>query len=125
MYLFDDGREQRTTTVERLDDWYASGNTAYSSARLTVDDAIAAYNTWMAANYQGDDYSEYHLSRESYQRYLIFGEQYYYLNAEDYFKYWYNVLVHMDTGELLNIMTSDGMYPETIIEPLADWFDRW
>ena len=35
--------------------------------------------------------------------------------------YWYNVLVHAITGELLYYLSSDGQHPVIVIGPLDEW----
>ena len=112
-----------THTVERLDDWYNGGLYPGASSVLTPDEAIAIYNTWLEEHLDAsDEPSEYVLDALSYEKYVIFGEEYYYFRAAEPYKYWYNILVHMETGDLLFMMISDGMYSLTSIEPLGDWW---
>ncbi len=112
----------QTTTVELLDDWYAGEPASYAPARMTADEAMGIYDAWLYehSDNSSDDYS---LDKQSNSKYVLFGEQYYRFDAEDEWKYWYNILVHMETGELLYMMTSDGMFGEISIEPLDDWHD--
>jgi hypothetical protein len=113
-----------TTTVERLDDWYNNELTEYAPARLTADNAIVIYNMWIDDRFANHAESlQYRLDGQLYEKYVIFGEPYYFFHANEDYMYWYNILVHMETGELLFMMTSDGMDPLTSIEPLDDWFE--
>ena len=117
------GGESWTETVELLDDWYNGRHFSFAPALLSAFDAVAAYEAWVEQNENVYDYFYYYpLNSESYNVYRIFGDQYYYFYADDEFAYWFNILVHMETGELLFMLTGDGMYPETVIEPLEDWF---
>ena len=113
--------ERRTVTVELLDDWYTGEHAAYPPALLTADEAMAIYDAWRDKH---GDYSEYSLNRQSYGQYVIFGEQYYYFHAEDGYMYWYNILVHMETGELLFMMIEDGMFGGEHVMQLDYWHDR-
>ena len=122
LFMMKSAGERLTAIVEPLDDWYNTESDAYPPARLTADEAIAIYEAWVDDR---DEHSYYRLNRQSYDEYVIFGEQYYHFHAEDDDRYWYNILVHTETGELLYMLTSDGMFPETSIEPLDDWYDRW
>ena len=87
---------------------------------LSVDDAIAIYNTWLDNH---DELSSYTLDAGSHQLFELLGEQYYLFSANADLLYWYNILVHTETGELLFMMTSDGEHPTTSVEPLDDWYD--
>ena len=107
-------------TVEPLEDWYNEERTEYAQVRLTAEEAIGIYDAWRDEH---SEISDYRLNTQSYDKYVMFGEQYYHFRAEEYYMYWYNILVHMETGELLFMMTSDGQYPLTSIEPLDDWYD--
>ena len=88
-------------------------------ASLSVDEAIAIYNTWLDNH---EDISSHTLHKQYYQTFNWFGEQYYWFGADDASRYWYNILVHMETGELLFMMKSDGEYSATSIELLDDWY---
>lgn len=113
-----------TTTVEFLDEWYAGEPAAVAPARLTTDGAIAIYDAWLYEHSDNPEYcAEYSIDKQSSDMYVLFGEQYYLFYAKDEWKYWYKILVHMKTGELLFMMITDGMFPETSIEPLDDWYD--
>jgi len=114
-------------TIERMDDWYSGGSAAYpQAALLTADEAIEIYDAWVDGRTDDRDASGlYRLNSYFYSLYEIFGEQYYHFSAEEDFLYWYNILVHVDTGELLFMMISDGMFPETMIESLEDWTSKW
>jgi hypothetical protein len=113
-----------TVIVELLDDWYVGEPATYAPASLTADEAIEIYDTWLSEHSDNPEFSaEYSLDKQSYDTYVLFGEQYYFFQAKDEQKYWYNILVHMETGELLFMMIEDGMYGGTTIEPLDDWYD--
>ena len=51
------------------------------------------------------------------------GEQYYYFPAKYIYMYYFNILVHMESGELLHFLIEDGMDPNNTIEPLDDWYN--
>lgn len=124
-YLGTDGKDLRDVSIEELDDWYNDSHAAYTPAVLSADESIAIYDVWKNERY-GDnpDYSGLDLHRKSYGKYEIFGEQYYYFRAEDSTKYWYNILVHMGTGELLHVTIYDGMFGGEDVMLLDDWFDK-
>jgi len=117
--------EPFTETLELLDDWYNGKHSVFPPARLTAAEAIAVYDAWMEARFEDPDTFNFRLNGENYGKYAIFADQYYYFNADDDYAYWYNILVHMQTGELLFFLTSDGQYPEKVIETLEEWFDGW
>jgi len=115
-----------TQTVVPLDDWYNGESVTYPQALLTADDAIDIYDAWVEA--RTDDpalLGLYSLDRYFYSTYELLGEQYYHFSAEDDYLYWYNILVNANSGEMLFLMTSDGMFPETVIETLDEWVDKW
>jgi len=88
-------------------------------ARLTADGAREIYNAWLVDHAELSDYT---LSDEN-ETYEWDGEEYYLFHAEEMSRYWYNILVHMETGALLFMMTPDGEDPETTVEPLDDWYN--
>ena len=88
-------------------------------ARLTADEARALYYTWLETHAELSDYT---LS-DGTETYQWDGEEYYLFHAEEMSRYWYNILVHMETGELLFMMTPDGEDPITTVEPLQDWYN--
>ena len=95
----------------------ASASTS-APARLTAEDARAIYAAFLEnheelADYtlgEGDETCEWQ------------DGQYYLFHAENPTYYWYNILVDMETGELLFMMMSDGEFPETIVQPLDSWY---
>jgi len=113
-----------TVTVELMDNWLADGHAEYAPALLTADEAIEIYNTWMKNRF-GDntDFSGYSLNRQSYGKYVIFGEQYYFFPTEDHTTFWYNILVNMVTGEMFFVSMHDGMFWAEDIITLDEWFD--
>ena len=92
-----------------------------ASADSAVDKAVSLYNAWLATH---DELSSYTLNSQDYQTFDIFGEPYYWFGTEDPTKYWYHVLIPVETGELLFMMKSDGEYTSTTIEPLEDWYNN-
>jgi len=125
-YLGTDGKHLSDVFVKSLDDWYTDKHAAYTPAFLTADEAIAIYDAWKNERY-GDnpDRSNFNLHSKSYGKYEIFGEQYYYFRAEDDDKYWYNILVHMETGELLHVTIYDGMFGGEDVMTLADYYTQY
>ena len=102
-----------------IDDWYNADHAAYAPA-LSADDARAVYRTWLSRHGAMSAYTlgpHYDLYED--------GGYYYWFQAENPEWYWFNILVHMDTGELLFMMTPDGEDPEPEIEPLDDYFERY
>ena len=89
---------------------------------LTAGEAKAAYDAWLDEH---ANLSSYTLSGQTAEVYEYYGEQYYLFHTEDTLTYWYNILVHPDTGELLIMVTSDGEESETEIEPLDNWYNRY
>ena len=87
-------------------------------ARLTADEAKALYDAWLKNH---EELADYTLGEED-ETYEWQGGQYYLFHAENPTYYWYNILVDMETGELLFMMMSDGEYPETIVQPLDGWY---
>jgi len=87
---------------------------------LSAAEAKAVYDAWLERR---AELSEYTLA-ESSETYEYDGEEYYLFRAEEMSRYWYNILVHMETGALLFMMTPDGEDPETTIESLDDWYDE-
>jgi len=86
-----------------------------------IREARAFYDLWLG-DHPGAKLPE--LSKRSYQIYELFGESYWRFRATEDEHYWFNILVHMETGELLYMMTSDGMFATVSIEPLDDWYNR-
>ena len=119
--------EHAYTILDSLDNWYNGEHPLSASSSLTPDEAVDIYEAWLAERYEEDsaEFSSLLLNRESYGYYILLGEEYYHFNAADDFMYYHNVLIHVETGELLYLMTSDGMYPTTSIELLDDWYDSF
>jgi len=111
--------------VTLLDDWYNGGHATYPPARVTAQEALAVYAAWRDDHFDDDSYfSDITLNEELYGTYVIFGEPYYYFKPETGMPYWYNILVHMETGELLFVEMCDGMFWEEYVMPLDDWFNE-
>jgi len=88
------------------------------SGLLTSDGAFAVYDSWL------DNHTDMTpISRQS-EIYEYRGEQYYHFPAKSTYNYYYNILVHMESGKLLHMLIEDGMYPITLIEPLDNWYDK-
>ena len=105
-----------------MDDWYNDKTAVYAPARLTADEAVAVYNAWM--NDHSSDHAfaaEFSLARETYGRYVIFGEQYYYFHMDGSTYYWHNILVNMETGDLLSLSIDDGMFGGEYVMTMDDW----
>jgi len=85
---------------------------------LTSDGAFMIYDTWLESHPDAPL-----ISRQS-RLIEYLGEQYYGFPAKYTYMYYYNILVHMESGELLNMLIEDGMDGGTHIEPLDDWYDR-
>jgi len=111
----------RSITVESLDDWYSGEHVEYAPALLTADEALEVYNAWLN-DHVNDDYI-FRLNSQLHGKYVIFGEQYYYFQSENPEAYWYNVLVHMETGELLVLFIYDGMWGGSDIWRIDDRYD--
>ncbi|MDR2713062.1 MAG: hypothetical protein LBB91_08115 [Clostridiales bacterium] len=95
-------------------------------AQLSADEARAIYNMWLDAHFADhEDISAYTLSKQSNEIYELGGEDHYLFHADEMSMYWYNILVHMKTGELLIMITPDGEDQAIDIEPLDDWYDRY
>ena len=89
------------------------------SGLLTSDGAFAVYESWRENH---PDTSE--ISRQS-ETYKYNGEQYFLFPAKYTYEYYFNILVHMETGQLLYKLVTDGMNPITLIEPLDNWYGRY
>lgn len=114
--------ERLNIDVDLLDDWYNNEPAEFAPATLTAEEALEIYNAWMEARFDED--AGYRLDNQSYNKYVVFGEPYYYFHAEDEYKYWFNILVHMDIGELLYLEIDDGMYGGSGVVALDDWYNR-
>jgi len=123
MMMTSDG-EEPVTEIEPLDDWYER---FYGGAAegLAADEAAAVYSDWLdMRDFGGDNKYLYALDGQSYEAGEYNGDRYYLFPAADDSMYWYNILVHMETGELLVMITPDGEVPVTEIEPLDNWYER-
>ena len=101
-----------------IDNWYNKDHAEYAAA-LSANDARAIYNTWLGKHAE--------MSAYTLGPYDIFqdGAYYYLFQAENAEWYWFNILVDMQTGELLFMMTPDGEDPTPITEPLDDYYNRY
>ena len=127
LFMMKSDGEYAGTVIEPLEDWYSgvfvdsseSTDTPSEPTYLSVDEAIAVYQAWLADH---DEVSSYPLNKQYYQTFDLFGEPYYWFSTENPIAYWYHVLVPMQTGDLLFMMTSDGEHSATSIERLDDWY---
>ncbi len=125
LYKWGTDQKHLMTTIELLDDWYSGEPAISAPASLTSDEAISIYNAWLYEHSDNQGYSgEYSIDAQANDTYVLFGEQYYRFHAKDDQKYWYNILVNMETGKLLFMMITDGMFSETSIELLDEWYNR-
>ena len=85
---------------------------------LTSDGAFAVYDSWQT-NHPNAPLVSRQSRIDGYN-----GEQYYLFPAKYTYMYYYNILVHMESGELLYMLTTDGMDPYTLIEPLDNWYNK-
>ena len=96
----------------------ACGGKNDAPARLSAEEARALYTVWLETH---PELAEYTLSAVD-DTYEWQGEQYHMFHTARPDWYWYNILVHTETGELLFLMTPDGEDPVTTVEPLEDWY---
>ena len=116
----------RITIIELLDNWNVGKYSTYEPILLTSDEARTLYHAWVVEQSSNpDELTHYALDRQVYEKYVIYGEQYYYFRSENESMYWYNVLVHAITGELLYYLSSDGQHPVIVIGPLDEWREGW
>jgi len=89
---------------------------------LTVNEARDIAQRWLNDNSTRESYT---LDRNYHDEYTHRGENYYLFIDVEIQKYWFNVLVHMETGALFVMILDDGMDASPPqIEPIAEWFDR-
>jgi len=87
------------------------------SGLLTSDGAFAIYASWQ------DNHPKAPPISRQYSICEFIGEQYYFFPAKYTQMYWYNVIVHMESGKMLYWPIEDGGEPTMTIEPLDDWYD--
>jgi len=100
------------------------GSGGGATASLSVDEARAIAQAWLNSN-PIDGYTN--LDRDWYD-YTIYGEDYYrfFLNSNQApHMYWFNILVHKNTGEMFMLMTEDGEFPVETVYNLYEWYDRY
>ena len=102
--------------VKGLDD----GPDVSAPTELTVDEALELHNAW----FDNREDSPEPLNRETVELYEFDGARYYLFRAEEPSMYWYNILVHTETGKLLFMMTPDGEDPVTMIQPFDDYYEN-
>ena len=122
LFMIKTNGERPATVVGLLED-FGSGEQAAPEPKLSAEEARAFYDLWL----DGDSDT---LSRESYEEFELFGEWYYLFRDENLSNYWYNILVHAETGELLLMLSGDGQFPVVSIQPLTDewgwvWSSDW
>ena len=109
------------TGFEPIDDWYNREHAA-NAPTVSAENARMIYDNWLV---QHAELSDYTLSREPNRIYEADGDIYYLFSADNMEWYWYNILVHIETGELMLYMTPDGEDPVSTIEPLEDWYNEY
>jgi len=115
-----------TMIMEFMDDWYRGEQAELAPALLTADEALDIY--YARVNDLPDDrlfFAETRMDEQPQGKIVLFGEQYYLFGAEENHMYWYNILVHMVTGDLLFMWIHDGMYGGFEIVLLDDLIDNW
>ena len=101
-----------------IDNWYNKDHAEYAPA-LSANDARAKYTAWLKNHAEMSAYTlnpQYEIYED--------GAYYYWFHAENPEWYWYNILVDMETGELLFMMTPDGEDSTPTTEPLDDFYSR-
>ena len=68
---------------------------------------------------------DYHYLGRGYEDATIDGEEYFEFFLDEPYMYWFSILVHKKTGEMLARTVSDGMDYYEEIEPLDDWYNRY
>ena len=101
--------EHITVTVGLLDDWHYRERGAAYTPMLSIDEALGFHDSWINNRADGE-YTLGSLKRSTNETYELFGERYYLFRDEGY-TYWNNILVHMETGELLIMLIEDGASP--------------
>jgi len=113
-----------TVFVEMIEDWYLGERAEPTPALLSASEALRLYQTRMDDLPDDHDYYfEIRMDRQPQGKVVLFGELYYLFEAEENHMYWYNVLVHMVTGDLLFMWIHDGMYGGFEIMHLDDMLD--
>ena len=68
---------------------------------------------------------EPNILESEYDSLTVDGEEFYMFFPDSHEMYWFSILVHKETGELLSRTRSDGESPIEEIEPLDDWYFRF
>jgi len=111
-------------TIDLADDWTANRPAINKTTRLSAQDAFDIYNAWLSEKSALHPFiADYALHEQPRGTYEILGERYYYFRSEEAQRYYFNVLVHMDTGELLCVEIEDGMWGGEHVSFLDTWLD--
>lgn len=102
---------------------YGTPPSSADSARDTVSGLLTPAGAYAIYDSRNEDYQFLpEISRYS-EIYEHNGERYYHFPAKRYPVFYFAILVHMESGEMLTmIFSDDGEELETIIKPLDDWF---
>jgi len=118
--------DEYTIVLRSLDDWYNGDDVVFLPPRLTAANVMSIYNTWL------DDLpdevahlSEIQIQWGSFGEFMILGEQYYLFHAVEDYIYWYNILAHMVTGELLFFAIHDGQFGGFEIMEMDEFLKVW
>ena len=90
-------------------------------AFLVAEEARGIAQAWL------DDHpiKEPNILEREYDSLIVDGEEYYMFFPDSHEMYWFSILVHKETGEMLSRTRSDGESPIEEIEPLDDWYNRF
>ena len=110
-----------SAAFEPIDDWYNREHAAGAPA-ISAEKARTMYETWIETR---PSMSHFVLSPLPNKIYEIDGNYYYWFWADYYEWYWYNVLIDINSGNMLYMMISDGEETYIEIEPLDDFFDKY
>ena len=99
----------------------SNDNTSGESRELSVSKARALAQTWLdkhpveeSPNTLDDMFFEYTHNNEVYYQFFLTTMQ----------MYWFNILVHKDTGDMLLLLIEDGMDGGEYVEPLDEWYNN-
>ena len=90
-------------------------------AFLPADEAREIAQAWL----KDHPIKEPDILEREYDSLIVDGEEYYMFFPDSHEMYWFSILVHKETGELLARVKSDGESPIEEIEPLDEWYNRF
>ena len=102
-------------------DFWGSEHSA-DSEPISAYEAWVIYDLWLESHLE---MSQFTIDLHSYDICEVDGEYYYWFQADNMEWYWYNILVNMQSGEMLFMMTPDGEEPMIEIELLEDYYSRY